>query len=97
LPDFTKVAFRDQHSDPQILISILEGKGTLMPANRGRVNESQARDLVAFIRAFAPAGAESASLAPNEFQSQFEQLQQQWDALERDIRALKKASEETKK
>jgi mono/diheme cytochrome c family protein len=91
LPDFTKIAFRDQHSDPQILISILEGKGTLMPANRGRLNESQARDLVAYIRALAPPGATgSVSLAPNEFQTQFEQLQQQWEALERDIRALQK-------
>ncbi|HWY87990.1 MAG TPA: cytochrome c, partial [Gemmataceae bacterium] len=89
LPDFTKIAFRDQHSDPQILISILDGKGTLMPANRGRLNESQARDLVAYIRALAPHGAAgSPSLAPNEFQTQFEQLQQQWDALEREIRAL---------
>jgi mono/diheme cytochrome c family protein len=90
LPDFTKPAFRDQHSDTQLLISILDGKGTLMPANRGRINEAQARDLVAYVRAFAPAGAATTVSAPNEFQQQFEQLQRQWEALEREIRALKK-------
>ena len=90
LPDFSKPAFRDQHSDPQMLISILDGKGTLMPANRGRISEPQARDLVAYIRAFAPPGAAAAALPTNEFQQQFEQLQRQWEALERDIRALKK-------
>jgi mono/diheme cytochrome c family protein len=90
LPDFTKPAFRDQHSDTQLLISILDGKGTLMPANRGRINESQARDLVAYVRAFGPAGPGTSVSPPNEFQQQFEQLQRQWEALEREIRALKK-------
>jgi mono/diheme cytochrome c family protein len=87
LPDFTRVSFHEQHSDPQLLISILDGKGTLMPSNRGRVNESQARDLVAYVRAFGPPrGPEVAS----DFQRQFELLQRQWEALERDIRALRK-------
>jgi mono/diheme cytochrome c family protein len=90
LPDFTKVAFRDQHSDTQLLISILDGKGTLMPANRGRINETQARDLVAYVRAFAPPGEGTAVGSTSEFQQQFEQLQRQWEALEREIRALKK-------
>ena len=90
LPDFTKHAFRDQHSDTQLLIGILDGKGTLMPANRGRINESQARDLVSYVRAFAPSGAAAAMTGPSEFQQQFEQLQRQWEALEREIRALKK-------
>jgi len=93
LPDFTKPAFRDQHSDAQLLISILDGKGTLMPANRGRLTEAQARDMVAFVRAFAPPSSGSIALSPNEFQTQFEQLQQQWEALERDIRALKNNQE----
>lgn len=90
LPDFTKLTFRDQHSDTQLLISILDGKGTLMPANRGRINESQARDLAAYVRAFAPTGGGASVGAPDQFQRDFEQLQRQWEALEREIRALKK-------
>jgi mono/diheme cytochrome c family protein len=92
LPDFTRPAFRDQHSDTQLLISILDGKGTLMPANRGRLNEGQARDLVAYVRAFAPPGTTIGGGTPSEFQQQFEQLQRQWEALEREIRALKQPS-----
>ena len=61
-----------------------------MPANRGRVDESQARELVALIRAFGPAGLTSEVAPGSEFQQQFEQLQMQWDALEREIQALKK-------
>jgi mono/diheme cytochrome c family protein len=91
LPDFTRVTFRDQHSNPQLLVSILDGKGTLMPANRGRINEAQARDLVAYIRAFAPAQVGVTSLPPDEFQQQFDQLQRQWEALERDLQLLRKA------
>jgi cbb3-type cytochrome c oxidase subunit III len=89
LPDFTQIAFQEQHSDPQLLISILDGKGTLMPANRGRVSEAQARDLVAFIRTFGPPGVIGKILPPSEFQLQFEQLQRQWEALQREVRELK--------
>ncbi len=91
LPDFTRTTFRDQHSDPQLLISILDGKGTGMPPNRGRLTEAQARDMVALVRTFAPAADSTASMAPDEFQRQFEQLQRQWDALKRDIRNLKQS------
>ena len=90
LPDFTNATWQEQHSDPQLLISVLDGKGALMPANRGRISEPQARDLIAYIRAFAPTATEASSLPPSEFQRQFEQLQQQWDALEKQVRALKK-------
>jgi mono/diheme cytochrome c family protein len=83
LPDFTNVSFHRQHSDPQLLISILDGKGTLMPANRGRITETQARDLVAYLRAFAPGAVEAAALPPSEFRTEFERLQQEWEALER--------------
>lgn len=91
LPDFTRTVFRDQHSNPQLLVSILDGKGGFMPANRGRLSEAQARDMVSLIRTFAPVDETAAARGPDQFQQQFEQLQRQWEALERDIRALKKA------
>jgi mono/diheme cytochrome c family protein len=90
LPDFTRMTFRDQHSDAQLLVSILDGKGALMPANRGRLTEQQARDMVAVIRTFAPLEATTAALAPDEFQQQFQQLQQQWESLERQLQNLRK-------
>jgi mono/diheme cytochrome c family protein len=54
IPDFTSETFHKQHSDAQIRVSILDGKGTLMPSNRGRVTEEQASYLAAYIRAFGP-------------------------------------------
>jgi len=51
IPNFTSEGFYKQHTDAQIRASILEGKGGLMPANRGRgVTEDNARDLVAYLR-----------------------------------------------
>jgi mono/diheme cytochrome c family protein len=54
IPDFTSEAFQKQHTDAQIRVSILDGKGTLMPANRGRITDDQAGSLVAYVRAFGP-------------------------------------------
>jgi mono/diheme cytochrome c family protein len=54
IPDFTNPLFQKERSDAQLRVSILDGKGTLMPANRGRVTPNQAGDLVAFVRSFGP-------------------------------------------
>jgi mono/diheme cytochrome c family protein len=90
IPDFTNGAWQAEHSDPQLLISVLEGKGTLMPANRGRITESQARDLVAYVRAFNPSFAKATPLPlqASDFEQRFKLLQQQWDTLEEQLRAL---------
>jgi cbb3-type cytochrome c oxidase subunit III len=86
IPDFTGGGWQADRSDPQLLVSILDGKGTLMPANRGRITESQAQDLVACVRAFGPPAVRTAQLAPSEFQRHFDSLQQQWEALEKQMR-----------
>ncbi len=84
IPDFTSAAFHNSHSDARIQISILDGKGTLMPANRGRVTDSQAADLMVYIRAFGPSTFTAARAQPanTEFDKEFRQLQEQWNALE---------------
>jgi mono/diheme cytochrome c family protein len=88
IPDFTRRAWQSEHSDPQLLISILDGKGTLMPASRGRVTEGQARDLVAYIRAFGPPEARVDQLESSEFKKRFDTLQQEWDTLEKQLQAI---------
>jgi mono/diheme cytochrome c family protein len=90
LPDFTKRSFHEQHSDPQLLVSILDGKGTAMPSNRGRITEAQAWDLVAFIRAFGPKGSIAAPGPASDFQVQIDELQRQWQAYEKELKALQK-------
>lgn len=87
LPDFRSAAFQTDHSDPQLLISILDGKGSLMPANRGRVTEAQASDLVAYVRSFGPPVLSSPQ-GPSDFRQRFDALQDQLDALERQLKAL---------
>jgi mono/diheme cytochrome c family protein len=91
IPDFTNPAFHKEHTDVQLLISILNGKGTLMPANVGRITEGQAGDLVAFVRSFGPSefqAAAPAAAAGDDFEAKYNTLQQQWDALERQLQAI---------
>jgi mono/diheme cytochrome c family protein len=104
IPDFTSPTFHKEHTDVQIMISILEGKGTLMPANRGRVTEDQASDLAAFVRSFGPqaAVAQGAPTAPgaaaagtgagageDDFARKIRLLQDQWNALDAELQKTK--------
>ena len=54
IPDFTLRAWQEGRSDPQLLISVLDGKGTRMPPFRDKLTRDQARDLVALVRSFDP-------------------------------------------
>ncbi len=54
IPDFTVLDWQQKRSDPQLVVSILDGKGTGMPAFRDKVASERVRDLVALIRRFAP-------------------------------------------
>jgi mono/diheme cytochrome c family protein/uncharacterized membrane protein len=54
IPDFTRAAWQKKRSDAQLLVSILEGKGTAMPPLRDKLTRTQARSLVDHIRTFAP-------------------------------------------
>jgi mono/diheme cytochrome c family protein len=90
IPDFTSPAWHKSKEDAGLLASILNGKGTLMPANSGRITEEQARDLVAFIRAFGPARPiGQGPVTDTQFEKSFRQLQQQWEALEKELQKLK--------
>jgi mono/diheme cytochrome c family protein/uncharacterized membrane protein len=54
IPDFTTPSWQARRGDPNLLASILDGKGEEMPAWRGKFSEEQARSLVTYVRAFAP-------------------------------------------
>jgi cbb3-type cytochrome c oxidase subunit III len=92
IPDFTSEAFHKEHSDAQIRTSILEGKGTLMPANRGRVTEEEARDLVAYVRAFGPPSFRFRPPEPSdsEFEKAYRKLEQQMDEYHKELEKLKR-------
>jgi mono/diheme cytochrome c family protein len=90
IPDFTSQVWQQHRSPPALTTTILEGKGTVMPAFRGKLNEAQARDLVTHLRAFAPQPA-SASVGPEtDFKHRFDQLTQELDDLKKQFQELSK-------
>jgi quinol-cytochrome oxidoreductase complex cytochrome b subunit len=92
IPDFTAAAWQSQRADAQLTVSILEGKGAYMPAFRGRVNDNDARDLVAYIRAFSPNRTPILEASTGDFGERFRKLQQQWNELEQQLQAMKGSS-----
>jgi quinol-cytochrome oxidoreductase complex cytochrome b subunit/mono/diheme cytochrome c family protein len=93
LPDFTNRRWQEGVSDPQLAASILEGKGTLMPAAQGRVTDDQAKALVAYIRAFGPARPkpkdEAKGAVPGKFEQDFHKLEEEWAELQKRLKELK--------
>jgi hypothetical protein len=54
IPDFTDHSWQQSRSKAQLIVSILEGKDRLMPANRGMVSDELAAELVGYVRTFDP-------------------------------------------
>jgi len=88
IPNFTARPWQEGMSNPQLVVSILDGKGTLMPAFRGRVSDEQAHDLVAYVRAFGPARAVHVEAPAGHFEQRFHALQEEWDELQRQLQEL---------
>ncbi len=88
IPNFTDPAFQRSHTDAQLQVSILNGKGTLMPANSGRVTEAEARDLAAYVRSFGPKGSAPATAGTGDFEKRFNTLQAQWDELNKELKTV---------
>lgn len=82
MPDFSNRRWQQGRSDAQLLAGILDGKGTYMPAFRGRISTEEARDQVAYIRAFSPTAPAS------DFGKQFRQLDEQLDKLRKESEQL---------
>jgi ubiquinol-cytochrome c reductase cytochrome b subunit len=57
IPDFTSQKWQMEMTDSQLLAGTLDGKGTAMPPFRGKISEQDAKQLVSYIRGFAPVTA----------------------------------------
>jgi mono/diheme cytochrome c family protein len=92
IPDFTDSSWHRNRTDAQLLVSILEGKGRLMPTWWGKFSDQQAADLVAHVRTFNPAPppvvAETTSVSSTDFWKEFADLQRQRDELEQQMKGL---------
>jgi mono/diheme cytochrome c family protein len=88
IPDFALPSWQAARSNPQLMVSVLEGKGTGMPAFRDKVSRDQARDLVAFVRAFDPTREQSEGTTPDPFEARFRELEREIEALREKFRAL---------
>jgi mono/diheme cytochrome c family protein len=83
-PDFTDPGWQRSRTDLQLLVSILDGKGTAMPGFRGKVTDTQGRELVSLTRAFARNTAEAA----DDFSARFRLLQEELESLQKQFREL---------
>jgi quinol-cytochrome oxidoreductase complex cytochrome b subunit/mono/diheme cytochrome c family protein len=88
LPDFRDRRWQDEHTDAQLSVSILEGKGTLMPAFRGRVHDDQMSSLLAYVRAFGPSPPRVETVPKTDFEDRYRRLEEEWNALQKQLEEL---------
>jgi mono/diheme cytochrome c family protein len=97
IPDFTGAAWHQGKKDAQLLASILDGKGTGMPSLNGKITRSQARDLVGYVRTFAPNTKQARpdqkkTPAGDHFEERYRALHKELDDLQTQFRKLSEAS-----
>jgi ubiquinol-cytochrome c reductase cytochrome b subunit len=90
IPDFANGSWQREISTPKLVATILEGKGTFMPAFRGRVSGEQADDLAAYLRAFGPALPVTRGTPATDFENRFRELENHWNELELQLNELSK-------
>jgi mono/diheme cytochrome c family protein len=88
IPNFSVRAWQEQQSDVQLMTSVLEGKGTEMPAFNTKLTEIQARELVTYIRSYAGSWSQGTLQPRNDFEQDFEQLMSEMTDLKKRSRAL---------
>ena len=74
IPDFTVHTWQEKRNDPQLIVSVLDGKEAGMPPFRDKVAREQVRDLVAFIRSFDPTPRKTTQTGSDDFEIRFRKL-----------------------
>jgi mono/diheme cytochrome c family protein len=88
IPDFTVSDWHQRRSDAQLTASVLEGRGTAMPAFSGKLDEPQVHALVGYLRSLVLGGAQSIPRPSSDFRRRYQELQHEINKLERQYRAL---------
>lgn len=91
LPNFANMHWQQQRSDVQLVVSILEGKGTQMPPFADRLTRANARSLVRHIRTLAPQEMVGVPAAEtHDLDVRFRELQEQFERLRKQFYDLRK-------
>jgi mono/diheme cytochrome c family protein len=86
IPNFAHTAWHRKRQDGQLLSSILDGKGSHMPAFDGKLSRQEAQHLVSYVRAFGAEAKPPAELPPTDFDRRFRQLEEEMRELRRQFR-----------
>jgi mono/diheme cytochrome c family protein len=93
IPDFTRRAWHEQKADATLIVSILEGKGSGMPAFGDKLSRPQAKQLMMHIRSLAPKPAVKESevdVSHSEFAKDFKKLQGEYQDFRKQLLELTK-------
>jgi mono/diheme cytochrome c family protein len=85
-PDFTRRSWQEKRTDDQLLVSILDGKGTDMPAFQDKLSNQEAKALVSHVRKFGPQAKKAAQAVPQDFEIRFRALENEFKELQRQFR-----------
>jgi mono/diheme cytochrome c family protein len=95
IPDFTGARWQQSRTTPQLVVSILEGKGTKMPAYAGKITKEEAQELASYGRELGP--PQQAGLADppaSDFQERFRELQEELERLRKQFQELSPAGKQ---
>jgi mono/diheme cytochrome c family protein len=88
IPDFSARSWQEARTDPQLVVSVLDGKGAAMPPFRDKLSREQAREVIAFIRSFGPSQARATRTSSDDFEARFRSLLDEFEDLRRRSRAI---------
>ena len=88
LPDFSAAGWKQRSKPGRIAATILEGRGTNMPAFRGRLNRAELDALITYITQLGPDGAPRDPAPVDAFERRLAELRSEFDALRRAYREL---------
>jgi ubiquinol-cytochrome c reductase cytochrome b subunit len=89
IPNFTSRSLQDSRTNAELAANIRTGKNKMPSFGEDRVKDDQLKALVAYIRAFGPERPPPPEPA-SEFEERFRRLQEEWDALQKQLEELKK-------
>jgi mono/diheme cytochrome c family protein len=88
IPDFSNRSWQGLRNRAELVASVLEGKGSHMPAFRDRLTEGQVQGVVDLIRGLGPPGVLPVDSKAGEFKVRFTRLSQEFESLRREFRAI---------